>query len=91
MNDKFKTRKICRVCFLPIVYKKDCHWEESPNRVGKSDDIEPEEGMEMIEAGIKLPRPFFTFLELNLQRVVRALQVGCAVVSFGERLFEAVP
>ncbi len=31
MNDKFKTRKICRVCFLPIVYKKDCHWEESPN------------------------------------------------------------
>ena len=29
-------------------------WEESPNRVGKSDDIEPEEGMEMIEAGINL-------------------------------------
>ena len=29
-------------------------WEESPNRVGKSDDIKPEEGMEMIEAGINL-------------------------------------
>ncbi len=29
-------------------------WEENPNRVGKSDDIEPEEGMEMIEAGINL-------------------------------------
>ena len=43
------------------------------------------------EPALKLPRPFFTFLELNLQRVVRALQFGCAVVSFGERLFEAVP
>lgn len=31
MNDKFKTKKTCRVCFLPIVFKKDCHWEESPN------------------------------------------------------------
>tara|TARA_B100001113_G_scaffold58235_1_gene43840 strand:- start:376 stop:2223 length:1848 start_codon:yes stop_codon:yes gene_type:complete len=29
-------------------------WESSPNRVGKSEDIDPQEGMQMIEAGIKL-------------------------------------
>ncbi len=29
-------------------------WESSPNRVGKSEDIDPQEGMQMIEAGIRL-------------------------------------
>ena len=29
-------------------------WESSPNRVGKSDDINPDEGMQMIEAGLRL-------------------------------------
>jgi hypothetical protein len=29
-------------------------WESSPNRIGKSEDIETEEGIQMIEAGIKL-------------------------------------
>lgn len=32
MNDKFKSKKTCRVCFLPIIFKKDAHWEPAPGK-----------------------------------------------------------